>query len=318
MTERIRAYASGRLAAVLPAAALAFAALVAACAPAAEPEKPQVAEMDGTSAADEYKIEQCPIDATVVAPECLPIVLNSPPPPIHDGGEPYPHGTFPPELAGVWDEFIETLREDGAYWHGGVGNFVFAGGPGICRALSYGYVGDQLFFDSREELDTPEGSISAALRAEGVEFESLTVRTAEHYAQHSPETFYNWLLPNDSSYDHFAAIERLGAELHPDAAANKMGLYPLSRLEEGYTRYQVKLHGHSGDVRLYHDPYNLHRNVHVIDLATSCEPLDAPREIMLLAVGGLYTTFGDDIIWYDEAVYPGSYRYLRTGDEDDD
>ena len=235
-------------------------------------------ETNTTDMGMEIKMPQVPVMETeMVDPSTAALLDDVPRPPIRSEA-PYPPGTLPEELVEVWDaviaawskpppvmtfyQFCSVTGDYRPHWRG---NLV-------------GYVQDQLIFNYDHELDDPEATIAAELRAAGWEFERIEVFTAGDYAQYGTKTFLNILASaSHDGFDPVAALdEHFSVGIHPLAdilreailgewgdqlpmnsdisydswraitASYQLGSAAGLRVQDGSVKYQVKIH-HDGD-----------------------------------------------------------------------
>ena len=222
-------------------------------------------------------------------------------PPIHEGGEPYPPGTFPP-----LEEHLEAWRS-ALIPKPNVSSYGRLGGGGINSRRAPRYVRNQFRF-SFDRLPTDLcADIEARLREADVPYERIEVFGLAYY-EHIAQ-----------AYSDFRVFDPEVEARYEDKYYNRFrNFFSCEIADEEYCEVQVKLHGvdlathyrdrYLGDEKNFYDIYERdHRGVHgswwpkgastiSID-SLSPKPFSPGHqyEFGYDLVSGVYTTFGDDI-----------------------
>lgn len=224
-------------------------------------------------------------------------------PPTRDEA-PYPHGTVPVRAVETWELGIRDLEKRIGACQTAIGSHF------------WGYVKNQLIVSLESAPDDPIATISNMLREAGVQFDRIEIFTAEDYAQYDSNSFINYLVPNSyenyladrvQDYDFWQTLRDDFNFLLSDSAIQEFqqinttseDIIPLLPVREDRIRYQVKIYADS-DLNLFQlrELRGVGMPIEFVS-ATACLGLGANRFTLYHFAGGVWTTFGDDLIWFN-------------------
>lgn len=225
------------------------------------------------------------------------LFIETPTPPTR-AEAPYPLGTIPNHAVRAWRLGIGYT--DPEPYRGGYA-------PTQISSYLYGYVKNQLVISVDDELENPVATISDMLRDAGLNFDRIEVFTAEDYADYDSISFINFLSPTqDYRYwqtlrDNFGFVLADLSDWEYERYIEPMRDRQPAEPADEHIRYQVKIHTDEDLV-----PRQLRElGVGTPLYFTYTSPvlaITAHRTTLYFFAGGIWTTFGDDLVWFNNPL----------------